>query len=212
MISSAQEQHGGDGRLTFVNAKAEDLSFIEDESVDLVTAAQSAHWFDYEHLWPELARTLKRGGSAAFWYPSLTHEIDEYSAVPTRNLGQYWEQPGRSILQDHLQSRVYYVGDHYSTTGPNPAIRLTPGASEEMREVILRKIMTWRELENYLRTWSALHTFHAKHPEDRDHADGDIVQRFMRRLKEGVTDELKSPSDQVEVESPLALIMIKKAL
>jgi ubiquinone/menaquinone biosynthesis C-methylase UbiE len=38
MISSAQEQYGGDGRLTFVNAKAEDLSSIEDESVDLVTA------------------------------------------------------------------------------------------------------------------------------------------------------------------------------
>jgi trans-aconitate 3-methyltransferase len=160
-------------------------------------------------------------------YPSLTHEIDEYSTVPTRNLGQYWERPGRNILQDHLQSvrfptqpswdassgqRVYYVGNHYSTTGPNPAIRLTPGADEEVREVILRKIMTWEALENYLRTWSALHTFHAKHPEDRDHADGDIVQRFMRRLKDGVTDEVKSPSDQVEVEFPLALIMIKKAL
>jgi trans-aconitate 3-methyltransferase len=38
MISSAKEQHGSDQRLTFVNSKAEELSFVEDESVDLITA------------------------------------------------------------------------------------------------------------------------------------------------------------------------------
>ena len=81
-----------------------------------------------------------------------------------------------------------------------------------MREVILRKVMTWEELESYLRSWSALHTFHAKHPEDRDRVDGDIVQRLIERLKDGVADDLKFPSEKVEVEWPVALIMIKKDL
>lgn len=29
--------------------------------------AQAVHWFDYSKLWPEVARTLRSGGTAAFW-------------------------------------------------------------------------------------------------------------------------------------------------
>lgn len=68
-------------------SSAEDLSFIQDESIDIVTAGaladiaclivdqnetsessgQAVHWFDYQRLWPEVERVLKRGGTAAFW-------------------------------------------------------------------------------------------------------------------------------------------------
>jgi trans-aconitate 3-methyltransferase len=160
-------------------------------------------------------------------HPKLTHDIIEYASVPTRNVGAYFERPGRSILEDHLQKvrfpvepawdgssglRVYYVGDHYSTTGPNPDIRLTPGGKDEVHETIFRKEMSFEDLDNYLRTWSALHTFHTKHPEDRDHVDGDIVTRLINRLKEGMAEDLKSVPGKFDVEWPIALIMIKKAL
>jgi hypothetical protein len=88
---------------------------------------------------------------------------------------------------------------------------LTPGGNDEVHETILRKVMTWEDLENYLRTWSALHTFHTEHPEDRDHVDGDIVTRLINCLKEGMADDLKSVPEKFEVEWPIALIMIKKA-
>lgn len=32
--------------------------------------AQSAHWFDWNKAWPEIARVLKPGGTASIWVSS----------------------------------------------------------------------------------------------------------------------------------------------
>ena len=29
--------------------------------------AQAAHWYDYQKMWPETARILRKGGTAVFW-------------------------------------------------------------------------------------------------------------------------------------------------
>lgn len=38
MVATARESMASDGHISFVQSKAEELSFLEDESVDLVTA------------------------------------------------------------------------------------------------------------------------------------------------------------------------------
>jgi len=58
--------------IRFELATAEDLGStlsppIADGSVDLITAATAAHWFDMQHFWPSAARVLKPGGTVAFW-------------------------------------------------------------------------------------------------------------------------------------------------
>lgn len=45
---------------------------IQDESVDLITAANSAHWFDMSQFWPTAARVLKPGGSVIMWTTGKT--------------------------------------------------------------------------------------------------------------------------------------------
>ncbi|KAG2131462.1 hypothetical protein BD769DRAFT_1386682 [Suillus cothurnatus] len=76
---------------------AQSLPFLEDSSVDLVIAGA----------------VLRKDGSAAFWiysefrftrYPSLTQKIKTYSqgVDPLHSVGPYWQQPGRSILENHL--------------------------------------------------------------------------------------------------------------
>lgn len=40
---------------------------VQDGSVDLITAANAAHWFDMSRFWPAAARVLKPGGSVAVW-------------------------------------------------------------------------------------------------------------------------------------------------
>lgn len=40
---------------------------IADKSVDLITAATAAHWFDMSQFWPRAARILKPGGTVAIW-------------------------------------------------------------------------------------------------------------------------------------------------
>jgi len=32
-----------------------------------VVGAQACRWFDWNKIWPELARVLRKDGSAAFW-------------------------------------------------------------------------------------------------------------------------------------------------
>ncbi|KAF8856563.1 S-adenosyl-L-methionine-dependent methyltransferase [Acephala macrosclerotiorum] len=58
--------------IRFEISTAEDLGShlsppIENSSIDMITAATAAHWFDMKHFWPSAARVLKPGGTVAFW-------------------------------------------------------------------------------------------------------------------------------------------------
>ena len=46
---------------------------IADGSVDLITAANAAHWFDMAGFWPAAARVLRPGGSVALWASGSAH-------------------------------------------------------------------------------------------------------------------------------------------
>ncbi|KAJ7504335.1 S-adenosyl-L-methionine-dependent methyltransferase [Mycena galericulata] len=212
--------------LNFVTSPAENLKFVGDKSVDLVIAAQAAHWFDWDRMWPELSRVLKYGGTAAFWvysdfrlpqYPQLTPLITEYAQGidPTTSLGPHWE-PGRRILANHLLdikepptgwddlTRVFFTGDYY------------PQLPEPHMQAIMRKTMTWggAGLHGYLRTFSALHRYHEAFPEDLARADGDIATRFLRTLMENAQVPLGEEGENatVEVEWPMALVLARKEL
>lgn len=93
--------------------------------------------------------------------------------------------------------------------------------------MILRKKVTWEGFEDYLRSYSSLHTYHARFPEDQSRADGDIVTRFIATLKSKM-DEVdhasaalhpehpqsvgaESGEDKVEIEWPLAVVMVKRS-
>jgi SAM-dependent methyltransferase len=100
--------------VEFREASAEDLSFIEDGSLDIVVAGQAAHWFDYARVWPEIARKLRKGGTVAFWgykdnvfvdHPKATKILDEY-CYGDRTMGPFWEQPGRDILRDKYRNII----------------------------------------------------------------------------------------------------------
>ncbi|KAG1831838.1 hypothetical protein EV424DRAFT_1269562, partial [Suillus variegatus] len=102
------------GQYEYIQASVENLTFLEDSSVDLVISAQACHWFDCNKIWPEVARVLRKNGSVAFWvrysqlrlarYPSLTPRINAYveGTDPLNSIGSYWEQPGCAILDNHL--------------------------------------------------------------------------------------------------------------
>jgi SAM-dependent methyltransferase len=61
-MRKAGEQFLGDNsRFTSVAGTAE-ATTLPDHSVDVITAAQAAHWFDHERARREFVRILKRGG------------------------------------------------------------------------------------------------------------------------------------------------------
>jgi len=228
MIKQAQANPSNSiGTLEYVQSPAEDLGFLADGSVDFVMAAQAAHWFNWTKIWPEVSRVLKSGGSAAFWgysefrlprYPSLTPTITSYfqGNNPAESMGPYWQQPGRSILENLLLDipsatdvlpdqftdfqRVFYTSPyHLHVPSPLP--------------VILIKSVTWSDLLAYFRTASAFHTFQEQFPEDSKRPDGDLAARFLRRLIEGAAKEDGKNieiHDEVQIEWPLALILAKR--
>ncbi|KAL9572318.1 hypothetical protein ACKAV7_003519 [Fusarium commune] len=65
---------GGETRtgdpIVYQLSTAEDIDKIDDishSSVDMITAATAAHWFDMPRFWAAAARVLKPGGTVAIW-------------------------------------------------------------------------------------------------------------------------------------------------
>ena len=65
--------------IHYVLADSKSLPFIASQSVDLVTVAESAHWFDLEAFYKEARRVLKPNGAIALWsyyLPTISEELD----------------------------------------------------------------------------------------------------------------------------------------
>ncbi|KAG9048385.1 hypothetical protein FS837_013022 [Tulasnella sp. UAMH 9824] len=163
-------------------------------------------------------------------HPELIPLIDEY-CNSDRGLGPYWQEPGHKICDNLYRDiafpaseewdaasgkRVYFTGDTYFPDLKLPLYPLPAGDAENplpeegnfRTEMILSKTMPWAEIEGRWRTWSALHTYLEKHPEEKARTgqgkDGDILDRFVCNLKE------KLGTDDVTLEWPMVLMMIKK--
>ncbi|RFU80112.1 methyltransferase domain-containing [Trichoderma arundinaceum] len=99
--------------IRFEVSAAEDLGAnlmppITDSSVDLITAANAAHWFDMSRFWHAAARILRPGGTVALWtsgeilvHPSMPNAaaiqaaMDEYADT---HLKPFYE-PGNYIVR-----------------------------------------------------------------------------------------------------------------
>jgi SAM-dependent methyltransferase len=71
------------------------------QSVDLVSAAQAAHWFDLETFYAEARRVLRPDGVIAVWtyvLPRTTPEIDQILDRYYRDIvGPYWPPERRHV-------------------------------------------------------------------------------------------------------------------
>ncbi|KAI8179226.1 hypothetical protein K4K51_003805 [Colletotrichum sp. SAR 10_75] len=225
MVKQASESTT-DAKITFRQASSEDLSFVEDQSVDLVVAGQAAHWFNYVKVWPQLARVVKSGGTLAFWgykdniligYPEANAIFDHFCygegqaspAFPLETMGEYWEKPGRQILRDNLSvvdppasewekvKRIIYDPDR---TTSQIGADVAPEAAWQ------RKTLKLGEFEGYVRTFSSYRGWRDAHPEIKSRAEGgtgDIADALFDRLLEAVP-EWKAKGDrwrEVEVEA-----------
>jgi trans-aconitate 3-methyltransferase len=121
MIETARSTGGTSSTsepIRFEISNAEELGqtlspAIPDSSVDLITAATAAHWFDMPRFWKRAAEVLKPGGSVAIWCAGRIHispSVPNHEAIQTfmedyrdNFLVQYIE-PG-NLLAENL-----YVG------------------------------------------------------------------------------------------------------
>jgi hypothetical protein len=160
--------------------------------------------------------------------PDLNHHITRLSSSPDA-LGPHWSQPGRSIVEGLLDQVPFPVQpttpsltaltgfpvpaeiDEPQSTGmsgwdSSTAVRIKTSSADSSSPWLMRKKLSWTNFGAYLRTWSALHSYHEDHPEDRALGkDGDIVGRVVGKLRQEFGDV-----EEVEVGWPLSVVMIKK--
>jgi SAM-dependent methyltransferase len=221
MIKTAQERNIHQENLTFRQASAESLPFLQDGEADCIIAAEAAHWFDYEKLWPELARVLRSEGTVAFWgykdhlfvdYPHASEVLAKYAYGSHPDmLGSYWQQPGRSYLQDQLRV-VKPPGD---TFGDVTRVEYEPGVRGKRTgdgTCFIEKTISVGACKEYVRTWSAYHSWLEAHPEKKARSqggEGDVVDLMFDEIAEKA-EHFREDDNLVDVEWGSALVMARK--
>ena len=141
---------GSHEKISYVVAPAEQ-SEIPSQTVDLVTVAQAAHWFDLERFFLETRRVLRPGGSVALWCYGLSRINPEIDRVVqhyyTNIVGPYWP-PERRYIDEKYQSIPFPFAEH-----PTP-------------EFHMKAEWGLDEFMGYLHTWSATKRFQEINDQD----------------------------------------------
>ncbi|KAI9158273.1 Trans-aconitate 3-methyltransferase [Paramyrothecium foliicola] len=193
-------QMTADPKVTFRQCGAEDLSFLPDDSVDMVVSGQAAHWFDYSKAWPELARVVKRGGSLAFWGyrdnvlvgHKRASEIflrfcygSEEVEPGLEGMNKYWERPGRDIVRNLLRDVEPSQSEWKDIQRILCDIKADTAELPDPETAWLQQRITLGGLEGYLHTFSAVQGWKDAHPERKSRAeggDGDLVDIMMDQI------------------------------
>ncbi len=127
-------------RVTYRTASADD-SGLPDHSVDLVTVAQAAHWFDLDRFYAEARRVGRPGAVVALITYGVLHVEGAVDSIVQRFyydvIGSYWPAERR------------HVEDGYRSL-PFPFRELT------MPALTMEASWTLDELVGYIGTWSAV--------------------------------------------------------
>ncbi len=137
--------------VTYGVGKAES-SGLDDASVDLVTVAQAAHWFDLPRFYAEVQRVLRPGGVLALWsYGPLHVEPAEVDRPLQRFyhdiVGPFWP-PERQLVDDGYRGIPF----------PYPEIT-APYLQMQAHWPLAR-------LVGYVRSWSATGRYVERHGKD----------------------------------------------
>lgn len=137
-------------RIDYRVAPAE-ASGLADRSVDLVTVAQAAHWFDLPRFYAEVSHVLKPGGALALWGYGrmvLPGDMDApFRRFYAGTVGPYWP-PERALIDDAYRSLDFPFAE---IAAPAFAIEVE---------------WTLPRLLDYLSTWSAVKRYRAAREHD----------------------------------------------
>jgi SAM-dependent methyltransferase len=133
-------------RVRYAVAPAEQMP-VDNGSVDLVTAAAAAHWFQHDPFHSEVRRVLKPGGIVALWTYWNAHISPTVDAVLERFqftvVGPYWPPERKYVNSAYRELPFPFSGQ------PVPAMDVR---------------MTWslEHFTGYLGTWSAVDRYRAE--------------------------------------------------
>jgi len=138
-LRNAQAARG----VVYVANLAEQAAFRND-SIDLVTAAQAAHWFDHDRFYAQVRRVLRPDGALALWTYGLASIAPEVDAVVTDFysgvVGEYWP-PERSYVEAGYRNMPF----------PFSAVA-TPTIRQQLKwdlDALIGYLSTWSAVQRY---------------------------------------------------------------
>ncbi|XP_076434639.1 putative methyltransferase DDB_G0268948 [Babylonia areolata] len=176
--------------LSFRVGPAEDLSFLDSGSVDVVTVATALHWIDLERFYPEVERVLRPGGALiAYAYglacPDEPMAKDFIVWFCNDLLGPYWSE------------RMKLVFENYRN------ISLPSAEWRRNDSLTMEKCWSVEELVGYVSSWSAYQTYISHNPTSCALVD------LKQKLKAIYQDE-KGAERKIKVTWPIFMLMGRK--
>lgn len=142
--SAAQLAQGVPHPRVAYHQSAESAPMLGDASVDLVTVAQAAHWFDRPKFYAEVKRVLRPGGVVALWTYELCAITPQIDAAVGRfykgPIGPYWP-PERLHCESGYRELDF------------------PFAEQPFPRFAMELEWTMAGFTAYLRSWSAVARF-----------------------------------------------------
>ncbi|HEX9651083.1 MAG TPA: class I SAM-dependent methyltransferase [Cyclobacteriaceae bacterium] len=119
-------------------------STLNNNSVDLITAAQALHWFEFDKFYAEAKRVLKENGIIAVWIyklPLISCEIDKIiKHFHDYTVDEFWQFENRLVEKKY--STLHFPFEEL----PTP-------------EFSIEKFLTLPELLGLIHSWSAVQRF-----------------------------------------------------
>ncbi|CAN9497947.1 unnamed protein product [Ophioblennius macclurei] len=183
--------------LTYRKGTAEELPF-PDHSVDLLTAAAAAHWFDQSRFLTEANRVLKSGGCMALLGYTDSNTRFCYKDCEER-LYQIYEEVKKELFP--YTSRQVAVADNKL----EELYSAIPFPDKERIDTFKAKCMiSVRNLLGFMESWSMFQAYKAK---DHKKAEDLLLNTQKRFLEEmGVT----SPDTEIEYEVEYYCVLASK--
>ncbi|KAF2226188.1 S-adenosyl-L-methionine-dependent methyltransferase [Elsinoe ampelina] len=208
------------GSASFQVGFAHDDVPIPDGGVDMVTAAEAAHWFDYPKLYKLLNAKVRKGGTLAFWgykdhvfvdLPKSTAVMDKYVYVQDKDrLGPYWPK-GREILTNNMRAIVPPESDWEDLE----RIEYEPGTNGKNSgegTLLMSKTLKVGECKAYFRTWSSYHGWQEAHPDMKARnlgGSGDVIDVMFDEMA-AEDDIMRDEEQSLNIEWGTALILARK--
>ncbi len=126
---------------------------LPDGSVDLISSAQAAHWFNLEEFYNEAKRVARPDGSSriALWtynLPSVNEDVDDVlTGYYKRTVGAFWPKQRRLVEKNY-------------------ADLLFPFENKETLTFTMTKEWSVTQYLGFLHTWSATQLYKEKKQED----------------------------------------------
>ena len=225
MIAAAKAVGGRSksGTISFVQGEAETCAGIPDASIDLITAATSAHWFDMDSFWHTAARVLKPGGTVAIFtiwrtwcHPATTPRAGEVHAVLLEleqgTLGPFQREGNWSLMGLYRDLKMPWQLDQlcaeFAEEGYRRQVWNEDGrAGEDGTFFCGEEVRSLEDVERGIATISAVTRWREAHPEIAN-TEEDCVRAAFGRIGEIL--RLEGVRELVMV-GPTVLVTLKRS-